>query len=70
MVVSGYLIQVAETDVWRTVWTATHLTASGLWLLGYAAHLFARRRSVQALEMVAGESPETAPPPALKVKRG
>lgn len=38
MIVSGYLIQTAVDDAWRKVWVGLHLAASGLWLLGYAAH--------------------------------
>lgn len=38
MVASGYLIQTAVDGAWRTAWVAVHLTASGLWLLGHAAH--------------------------------
>ncbi len=59
MVVSGYLVQVAASERWRAVWTGTHLAASTLWVLGYVAHLVSRRRSA-GLEMLAGESPETA----------
>lgn len=46
MVVSGYLIQTAVTPAWRTAWVVIHLTASGLWLAGYAGHLLARRRAL------------------------
>jgi hypothetical protein len=38
MVISGYLIQTAVDGGWREIWVAVHLTASGLWLLGYGAH--------------------------------
>lgn len=39
MVASGYLIQTAVSEGWRNAWVAIHLVASGLWILGYAAHL-------------------------------
>lgn len=43
MVVSGYLIQTAVGEGWRTAWTVVHLTTSGLWLLGYVAHQLSPR---------------------------
>jgi hypothetical protein len=42
MIASGYLIQTATDDAWRTAWIAVHLVASGLWLAGYVAHLVTR----------------------------
>jgi hypothetical protein len=45
MVVSGYLIQTATAEGWRTAWVVVHLAASGLWLLGYACHHLAALRS-------------------------
>ena len=44
MVASGYLIQTAVGQSWRNAWVIVHLTSSGLWLLGYAVHLWARFR--------------------------
>ena len=44
MVASGYLIQTAVEPAWRTAWVAVHLIASGLWLLGHAAHAAAPLR--------------------------
>lgn len=44
MVLSGYLIQTAVSEAWRNAWVVVHLTASGLWLLGYGVHLWARIR--------------------------
>lgn len=38
MVVSGYLIQTSVDATWRNVWVGVHVTASLLWLLGYAGH--------------------------------
>ncbi|MCC7142980.1 MAG: hypothetical protein IT349_12835 [Candidatus Eisenbacteria bacterium] len=40
MLVSGYLLQVATDERWRTVWVAVHLSASAAWLLGYGGHVF------------------------------
>lgn len=49
MVVSGYLIQVAVAETWRTVWVVVHCVASGLWLLGYLVHqITLRQRSVMS----------------------
>lgn len=44
MVASGYLIQTAVNSGWRSAWVTVHLAASGLWLLGYAVHLWTRLR--------------------------
>jgi len=38
MVVSGYLLQIAVGDAWRQAWVVVHLTASVLFLAGYAGH--------------------------------
>jgi len=38
MVLSGYLIQTAVSESWRTAWVAIHLAASALWLAGYVGH--------------------------------
>ncbi len=46
MVASGYLLQTAVSETWRTVWVGVHLASSGLWIAGYAAHLVAKRRRV------------------------
>ncbi len=42
MVASGYLLQVAVEPVWRTVWEASHLVTSGLWLAAVAVHVGGR----------------------------
>lgn len=39
MVASGYLLQVAVEPAWRTVFLWAHLGSSGLWLVGYGAHV-------------------------------
>ncbi|HEV8631115.1 MAG TPA: cytochrome b/b6 domain-containing protein [Thermoanaerobaculia bacterium] len=39
MVVSGYLLQTTVDEEWRRVWVIVHLTASALFLAGYAGHL-------------------------------
>lgn len=38
MVASGYLLQTAVDETWRSVWIGIHLAASGLWLAGSAGH--------------------------------
>lgn len=43
MVVSGYLVQVAVSEGWRTVWVAVHATASALWIIGYGVHVIVRQ---------------------------
>ena len=48
MVVSGYLIQTAISDRWRTAWVAVHVTASVLWLAGYLAHQLASRPAARS----------------------
>jgi hypothetical protein len=44
MVFSGYLIQVAMSDVWRTVFVWMHLAVSGLWIAAYALHWWSHFR--------------------------
>jgi hypothetical protein len=39
MIFSGYAIQTAVEAHWRMIWVAVHLTASGLWIIGYLVHL-------------------------------
>jgi hypothetical protein len=43
MVVSGYLIQTAVSDDWRTAWVAVHVATSVLWLAGYLGHQLSSR---------------------------
>ena len=43
MIVSGYLVQIAIDDTWRTVWVWTHGVSSFAWLAVYVAHQFSRR---------------------------
>lgn len=43
MVASGYLIQTAVGDGWRTAWIAVHVTTSVMWLAGYLAHQLSSR---------------------------
>jgi len=45
MASSGYLLQVLTEPAWLRVATALHLASSGVFLLGYAAHLVAAWRS-------------------------
>lgn len=39
MALSGYLLQVASTPVWLNLLIVLHLVTSGIFLLGYGAHL-------------------------------
>ena len=52
MVVSGYLIQTAVSGGWRSAWVVVHVTASVLWLAGYATHQLLSRN---------GQRSKTAP---------
>ncbi|MEL7061525.1 MAG: hypothetical protein AAGN46_15985 [Acidobacteriota bacterium] len=52
MIESGYALQTAVAQQWRTAWIALHLIASALWLAGMLWHVVARRR------------PRTTRPPA------
>lgn len=38
MVVSGYLIQVTVSEMWRTIWIWVHLMTGCLWCLAVIAH--------------------------------
>ena len=39
MTASGYLLQTATVEAWRTAWIVVHVATSVLWLAGYVAHL-------------------------------
>ena len=43
MVVSGYLIQTAVADGWRTAWVSIHVATSMIWLAGYIVHQLSSR---------------------------
>lgn len=43
MIFTGYLIQTATHETWRTIWIIIHVTTSLIWLTGYIAHLFTHR---------------------------
>ena len=38
MVFSGYLIQIAMTDLWRTIFIWVHIVVSALWVIAYGVH--------------------------------
>lgn len=44
MVVSGYGVQVAVAEGWRTAWIWIHGVSSVLWVLGYLVHQLAPRK--------------------------
>ena len=46
MVASGYLLQTTTDPVWNRLWVWIHVTTSGLWVLGYGAHLISPRPRV------------------------
>jgi hypothetical protein len=43
MIASGYLLQVAVDETWRTVWVWVHGVVSCLWLIGYGVHQLSSR---------------------------
>lgn len=43
MIASGYLLQVAVDEPWRSAWRWTHLVSSSLWVVAYAVHQLAPR---------------------------
>jgi hypothetical protein len=64
MVVSGYLIQTAVSDGWRTAWVAVHVGASVLWLAGYLAHQLASRPAGRSREVkLEADSARATPSP-------
>jgi hypothetical protein len=64
MIASGYLIQTSSDATWRSVWVALHLATSGLWVLGYLAHMLARRPAPVRPPAQALGPPTTPAPPA------
>ena len=47
MVLSGYLIQVSVSELWRTVWVGVHLATSALWLMALATHWLMHRAAAK-----------------------
>ena len=47
MAASGYLLQTAQAELWRSVWLAVHLSTSALWIASYVAHLVSRVQSAR-----------------------
>ena len=43
MSASGYLLQTASDEDWRTAWIVVHVATSLLWCVGYTVHLVSRR---------------------------
>jgi hypothetical protein len=43
MIASGYLLQTAVEEAWRTAWIVVHVAASGLWIAGYLVHQLSPR---------------------------
>lgn len=43
MIASGYLLQVAVDETWRTVWIWVHVAVSVLWGVSYAVHQLSSR---------------------------
>ncbi len=63
MVASGYLLQTAVSPGWRRAWVVLHLVSSGLWLIGYLAHLLSPRPGAKSGEAGALDQP------SLRTKR-
>jgi hypothetical protein len=53
MAASGYLLQVAVDDVWRTLWCVVHVGSSLAWIAGFVLHGIPRRRAVPGPEPAA-----------------
>lgn len=51
MILSGYLIQTAVAEEWRTLWIVTHCISAALWLAAYLIHVLrlVGRRQVSAV---------------------
>jgi hypothetical protein len=45
---SGYLIQIATDEAWRSAWVAVHLATSGIWLAATLVHIVRRVRRPDA----------------------
>ena len=62
MILSGYMIQVTVTDLWRTIWIVVHCVTSGLWAAGYVIHQIAsiqKRREKNLSSPVKPLTPQT-----------
>ena len=60
MIASGYLLQTASDESWRSAWVVVHVATSVLWLIGYGVHLLSRRPAPGQSESAAGASPEVS----------
>ena len=47
MAVTGYLIQVSTSELWRDVWIYVHVATSILWIVGYGVHQLTPRESTE-----------------------
>jgi len=45
MILSGYLIQVSDTELWREIWRVSHLLSSLVWMVAYGVHQLSPKRS-------------------------
>jgi len=59
MIASGYLLQVASDEVWRSVWIVVHVATSLAWLAGYAVHQLQPRDAVSGVRGLTGPSRES-----------
>ena len=72
MAVSGYFLQTAVGEGWRTAWLGIHLGSSGLFLCGYLVHQVLSVRDARAKRAmrraygVLREGGEQPPPALLK----
>lgn len=48
MIASGYLLQIAVEETWRTVWVWIHVAVSCVWLAGYGVHQLSSRGARRA----------------------
>lgn len=57
MIASGYLLQTAVDETWKTAWIVVHIAASLAWIAGSLAHLFTHYSARRALlgEAAAGD---------------
>jgi hypothetical protein len=60
MIASGYLLQTAQSEIWRQVWLVVHLATSALWIASYVAHLLLRVHSAARGELGAAASSSSA----------
>lgn len=62
MAASGYLLQTAEDEGWRSAWRAVHLVTAATWTIAFAAHVAIPRVASRAAMPARRSTPAATTP--------